>query len=38
LFFDDSGNNVEAINALSEQYPEIKIIARKVKYAEDVAQ
>jgi hypothetical protein len=38
LFFDDSGNNVEAINALSEQYPEVKIKARRVKYAEDVAQ
>jgi len=38
LFFDDSGKNVEAINSLSAQYPEIKIRARRVKYAEDVAQ
>lgn len=38
LFFDDSGKNVDAINALSERYPEIKIRARRVKYAEDMAQ
>jgi FMN phosphatase YigB (HAD superfamily) len=38
LFFDDSGKNVEAINSLSAQYPEIKIRARKVKYAEDITQ
>ena len=36
LFFDDSGKNVEAVSALSEQYPDIKIRARKVKYAEDI--
>lgn len=38
LFFDDSGKNVDAVNALSEQYPEVKIRARKVKYAEDITQ
>ena len=37
LFFDDSGKNVEAVNSLSEQYPNVKIKARKVKYAEDIA-
>ena len=38
LFFDDSGKNVEAVQALSGQYPDIKIKARKVKYAEDIAE
>jgi hypothetical protein len=38
LFFDDSGKNVEAVEALSELYPEAKIKARKVKYAEDIAE
>jgi len=36
LFFDDSGKNVDAIAALSDRYPEAKIKARKVKYAEDI--
>lgn len=36
LFFDDSGKNVEAVSALSSQYPDVKIRARKVKYAEDI--
>jgi len=36
LFFDDSGKNVDAIEALSDRYPEAKIKARKVKYAEDI--
>ena len=36
LFFDDSGKNVEAVSALAEQYPDIKIRARKVKYADDI--
>ena len=34
--FDDSGKNVDAIAALSDRYPEAKIKARKVKYAEDI--
>jgi len=38
LFFDDSGKNVDAVNSLSEQWPEIRIKARKVKYAEDITQ
>ena len=38
LFFDDSGKNIEAVQALSRQYPDIKIKARKVKYAEDIAE
>ena len=36
LFFDDSGKNVEAVEALSNKYPNVKIRARKVKYAEDI--
>ena len=38
LFFDDSGKNVDAVEALAERYPEIKIRARKVKYANDIAE
>ena len=38
LFFDDSGKNVDAVEMLSSQYPEVKIKARKVKYAEDIAE
>ena len=38
LFFDDSGKNVDAVEALSSQYPKVKIRARKVKYAEDIAE
>ena len=38
LFFDDSEKNFDAIEALSEVYPKVKIIARKVKYAEDIAE
>ena len=38
LFFDDSGKNVEAVQALSRQYPDIKIKARKVKYAQDITE
>ena len=38
LFFDDSGKNVDAVEALSGQYPKAKIRARKVKYAEDIAE
>jgi FMN phosphatase YigB (HAD superfamily) len=37
LFFDDSGKNVKAVKALSSQYSDVKIRARKVKYAEDIA-
>ena len=36
LFFDDSGKNVDAGQALESRYPEVKIKARKVKYAEDI--
>tara|TARA_R110000772_G_scaffold98618_1_gene198099 strand:+ start:1122 stop:1709 length:588 start_codon:yes stop_codon:yes gene_type:complete len=38
LFFDDSGKNVDAVEALARRYPEIKIRARKVKYANDIAE
>jgi hypothetical protein len=38
LFFDDSGKNVDAVQALSEKYPDVKIKARKVKYAKDLAE
>jgi len=37
LFFDDSGKNVDAVQALSDQYPDVKIKARKVRYAKDLA-
>jgi hypothetical protein len=36
LFFDDSGKNVEAIENLSQLYPDTKIRARKVRYAQDI--
>tara|TARA_A100001011_G_scaffold269596_1_gene278834 strand:+ start:1127 stop:1723 length:597 start_codon:yes stop_codon:yes gene_type:complete len=36
LFFDDSGKNVKAIQGLSSAYPQVKIRARKVKYAQDI--
>ena len=36
LFFDDSGKNVEEVNSLAGRYPQIKIRARKVKYADDI--
>tara|TARA_R110000824_G_scaffold69991_1_gene180035 strand:- start:22 stop:582 length:561 start_codon:yes stop_codon:yes gene_type:complete len=36
LFLDDSGKNVEAVSQLSRDYPEIKLDARKVDYAEEV--
>ena len=36
LFFDDSGKNVDAIQNLSQLYPEVKIKARKVRYAQDI--
>ena len=38
LFFDDSGKNVDAVQALSEKHPDVKIKARKVKYAKDLAE
>ena len=37
LFFDDSGKNVKAVESLSDEYPDVKIRARKVRYAEDLA-
>jgi hypothetical protein len=36
LFFDDSGKNVEAVRAYQNSIPDVKIKARKVKYAEDI--
>ena len=36
LFFDDSGKNVEAVQNLADEYPDIRIKARRVKYAEDL--
>ena len=36
LFLDDSGKNVDAVLDLKQQYPNIKIDARQVKYAEDL--
>lgn len=38
LFFDDSGKNVKAVQSLQSKYPDIKIKARKVRYAEDIAE
>jgi hypothetical protein len=38
LFFDDSGKNVDAVQNLKHEHPEIKIIARTVRYAEDIAE
>ena len=38
LFFDDSGKNVDAVQSLQSKYPDIKIKARKVRYAEDIAE
>ena len=36
LFLDDSGKNVAAVQALQKEYPNIKIDARTVKYAEEM--
>jgi FMN phosphatase YigB (HAD superfamily) len=36
LFFDDSGKNVVAVQDLANEFPEAKIRARHVKYAEDL--
>ena len=36
LFFDDSGNNVAAVQELKDIYPNVKINARTVRYAEDI--
>lgn len=38
LFFDDSGKNVDAVQSLQSKYPDVKIKARKVRYAEDIAE
>ena len=38
LFLDDSGKNVDAVLDLKQQYPDIKIDARQVRYAEDLQQ
>jgi hypothetical protein len=36
LFLDDSGKNVEAVLGLKEKYPDVKIDARRVGYAEEI--
>ena len=35
-FFDDAGKNVKAVQALSDEYPDVTIRARKVNYAKDI--
>jgi signal transduction histidine kinase len=36
LFFDDSGKNINAVSSLKDQFPDIKLITRKVSYAEEI--
>ena len=36
LFLDDSGKNIKAVKALGKQYPNVKIDAREVDYAEEI--
>ena len=36
LFLDDSGKNVEAVKKLSKTYPNVKLDARKVDYADEI--
>jgi hypothetical protein len=36
LFLDDSGKNVDAVKALENDHPEVKIDARKVEYADNM--
>ncbi len=36
LFFDDSGKNVDAVQNLAGEYPDVRVKARHVKYAEDL--
>jgi FMN phosphatase YigB (HAD superfamily) len=36
LFLDDSGKNVDAVKELEDKYPDIKLDARKVDYAEEI--
>ena len=36
LFLDDSGKNVDAVKELKDKYPDIKLDARKVDYAEEI--
>jgi HAD superfamily hydrolase (TIGR01509 family) len=38
LFLDDSGQNVDAVLGLKNKYPNIKIDARVVNYAEEIAE
>jgi hypothetical protein len=38
LFFDDSGKNIDAVEELSARFPDVKIKARIVKYADDIAE
>ena len=36
LFLDDSGKNIKAVNTLKKKYPDVKIDARIVNYAEEI--
>ena len=36
LFLDDSGKNVQAVKELSKAYPDVKLDARKVDYADEI--
>ncbi len=36
LFFDDSPKNIAAVDELKQEYPEVNVITRLVKYAEDM--
>lgn len=36
LFLDDSGKNVDAVKELKAKYPNVKLDARKVDYAEEI--
>ena len=38
LFLDDSGQNIDAVLSLKNKYPDIKIDARVVDYAEEIAE
>mgnify|MGYP003956535447 CR=1 FL=1 len=38
LFLDDSGQNIDAVLGLKNKYPDIKIDARVVDYAEEIAE
>ena len=36
LFFDDSGKNIAAVEKLKDIFPDLKIRARRVRYADDI--